>query len=265
MARQHTLRVPHRVCGSSPEGDAFFPKPASSYEYRPKTCLRLWACIISFISYIPFHTRYTCDSTTYLCILIDHACSVYDCVDAECSVMRGTYKINTNLCRQSTITQVHIVCATKYTKLLYWGGVSVRLFSVHSRRLCCLVFTPCRGERRTRIQRCHTVLYSIFLHPTFISLALLVLRSLPTAPQTRDHVANPPPPSPLLYACLPFYGENNSTFSSLVDSRQIVPTHTLLSAQRSFFSFIFANKVKSHHGGNRTQGPMLVVVFEGNH
>ena len=23
--------------------------------------------------------------------------------------------------------------------------------------------------------------------------------------------------------------------------------------------------IKSHHGGNRTQGPTLVVVFEGNH
>ena len=30
------------------------------------------------------------------------------------------------------------------------------------------------------------------------------------------------------------------------------------------FCCIFANKVKSHHGGNRTQGPTLVVC-EGNH
>ena len=71
-------------------------------------------------------------------------------------------------------------------------------------------------------------------------------------------------------ACLHFCREKNSTFSSLVDSHRMVPTHTATRSQHLIFFFrflfhIFANEVKiSHRGGNGTQGPTL-EVFEGNH
>ena len=44
--------------------------------------------------------------------------------------------------------------------------------------------------------------------------------------------------------------------------------HTLLGALSSYplLYCFFANKIKSYHGGNRTQGPTIsIVVFEGNH
>ena len=64
-----------------------------------------------------------------------------------------------------------------------------------------------------------------------------------------------------------FYRGKNSKFPSLVDSRRIVRTHAARRSQQLILLFpcLFANKIKCHHGGNRTQEPTLGVVFEGNH
>ena len=62
--------------------------------------------------------------------------------------------------------------------------------------------------------------------------------------------------------------EKNSAFSSLIDSRRIVPTHAVgvLNSSSIFWHFLAFLQInsKSHHGGNRTQGSTQ-VLFEGSH
>ena len=69
-----------------------------------------------------------------------------------------------------------------------------------------------------------------FFFILFIFLALLS-RSLPVVTQIRGHIAGPRLPSPLRYV-RSFYRENNSAFSSLVDSRRMGPTDAARRSQQ---------------------------------
>ena len=76
------------------------------------------------------------------------------------------------------------------------------------------------GPRYEIIHRfIHTFIY--FLHPIHYPCASLVL--LPEETRIRGRMAGPPAPSPLRHLPFFFYREKNSAFSSLVDSRRIVP------------------------------------------
>ena len=109
--------------------------------------------------------------------------------------------------------------------------------------------------------------FYFFPHPNFYPRITLALPpSLPpcSSSDPGSH-SGPLLPPPHYGTCLHFYREKNSAFSSLVDSRGRLCLPTLLGVLSVdlFFAFLQINS-KSHHGGNRTQGPML-VAFEGNH
>ena len=87
--------------------------------------------------------------------------------------------------------------------------------------------------------------------------------------QVRGHIAGAllPHPHATVRAFI-FCREDNAAFSCHVDSIRIVPTHAAIDRRSQqlipFFHFCKYKQYKSYHGGNRIQGPML-VVFEGNH
>ena len=99
---------------------------------------------------------------------------------------------------------------------------------------------------------------------------------LPVVAQIRGRIAGPPPPSPLRYVpsflsreefsiFFPRRLASNCTSYNSYTCRQnrVVPTHAARCSQ-SVDPFYFFFQVKSHHGGDRTQGPTL-AAFEGNH
>ena len=107
------------------------------------------------------------------------------------------------------------------------------------------------------------VLYQfVFPYPICDPCTTLALPPSNSITQIRGHKAGPPAASPLRH--MPkFCRENSSAFSSLIDSRRIVPTHAARRSQQ-FVDPIFAFlQIKYHSSGNRTQGPTLVVL--GNH
>ena len=104
-----------------------------------------------------------------------------------------------------------------------------------------------------------------YLRPSF----LFPSYSTVTVTQIRGHIAGSSPPSPLRFEPCILSREDFS--SSLVDSRRIVLTHAMYSSRRSqqliLFIVILQINSKSHHGGIRTHGPLLILVeaFEGYH
>ena len=90
---------------------------------------------------------------------------------------------------------------------------------------------------------------SLLLYPTYYPRTTL---SLPVVTQTPGQIAGSLPPPPH-YGTFPhFYRENNSEFSSLVDSRQIVPTHAARRFQQLILYISFLKiQSKSDHGENR--------------
>ena len=96
----------------------------------------------------------------------------------------------------------------------------------------------------------------------FIILALLS-RSLSVVAQIWKSHSGPSFPLPnACGACLHFFHrEKSPAFSSLVDSRRIVPTHAARRSRQVILRCIFAYKSQyTHCLGNRTQGPTLVYI-----
>ena len=93
-----------------------------------------------------------------------------------------------------------------------------------------------------------------YLRSSFFSLSLLVVT------QIRGHIAGSSPPIPTAVRALRFYRERISALFSLVDSRRTVLTHAI--GALSSWSFFFACKFKSHHGGIRAHGPTLVLPID---
>ena len=109
---------------------------------------------------------------------------------------------------------------------------------------------------------------NIPLQHFFFPIPLIILaplsRSLPVVTQIRGHIAGPPPPSPLRHVPSFLSREEFSIFFPRVDSRRIVPTYAARRSQQlNPFFFHSANKVKSHHGGNRTQEQTNVSSVRG--
>ena len=79
-----------------------------------------------------------------------------------------------------------------------------------------------------------------------IHILALVSHSLPVVTQIRGHIAGSPSPSPLRYVPSFLSREEFSAFSSLVDSRRIVPIHAARRSQQLILVFFctFTNKVK---------------------
>ena len=107
----------------------------------------------------------------------------------------------------------------------------------------------------------------ILLHPFYYPRTTLALS--PVVTQIRGHIADPPLPSPPGIITPSFYRSRRVEHFVPSSTRVELYQPMLLLGDLSswsffFFSLIFANKFKSHHGGNGTQGPTL-VVFEGNH
>ena len=101
----------------------------------------------------------------------------------------------------------------------------------------------------------------LFFSIPFIILAPLSSPSLPVVTQIWGHIAGPPP-SPLRYVPSFISREELSIFfpRRLASNCAYPRCYEALSAADPLFAFLQI-KPKSRHGGNRTQGPTL-VVFE---
>ena len=127
--------------------------------------------------------------------------------------------------------------------------------------------SPCpEGIRASSAVATHTsetfLFFCFFFHPIYY-LRPSVL-SLLVVTQIRGHIAGCSSPLPTTVRALHFYHEKISG-PSLVDSRRVVLTHARRSQQLVLFSFFLQMNSKSRHGGIRTNGPTLVVAFEGYH
>ena len=147
---------------------------------------------------------------------------------------------------------------------------------LHQKKVICIFFCL-EKNGQIQIQKslkrigvlCVVVIYLCNTFFFFIPFAILALlsRSLPVVTLTRGHLAGPTPPFPLRDMPSLLSREEFSIFFLSLSTRVELYLLTLLGALCSwslFFFCVFANKVKSHDGGNRTQGQTL-VVFEGDH
>ena len=121
----------------------------------------------------------------------------------------------------------------------------------------------------------HFLFFSFFcLHPIYYPrTASRPPSQLPVVAQIRGRIAGPPP-SPLRYApsilsraeFSIFFprrlASNCISYSYTCRQNRVVPTHAARCSQQLILFIYF--KVKSHHGGDRTQESTL-AAFEGNH
>ena len=105
--------------------------------------------------------------------------------------------------------------------------------------------------------------YRVFFHPNNYPRTAVAL--LPVVKQIQGHIAGARPPSSLRYVPSFLSQEEFSIFfPRRLAANVCLPTLLgVLSAVDAFFACLQINS-KSLQGGNRTQGPTL-VVFEGNH
>ena len=111
----------------------------------------------------------------------------------------------------------------------------------------------------------HPYFFFFSFHPIYYRRTTLA--PLPVVTQIRGRIAGPLPPSPPR-ACLHFY--HDILIQHLLPSSTRVELHLRTHAARrslssSFFFLHFCKYSESHHGGNRTQGLIMLKVFEGNH
>ena len=118
-----------------------------------------------------------------------------------------------------------------------------------------------RGDS-TYYTRVHDFFSSFALHPIYHPRIAL---ALPPSGNS-DMGSHPPPPSPLRYVPSLLSRKESSICSSLSSTRVElkVPTYAARRCQQLIMFIAFLKmKSKSHHGGNRSQGPTL-AAFEGN-
>ena len=106
-----------------------------------------------------------------------------------------------------------------------------------------------------------------FLHPLYYPRTTLALP--PSINSNSDPGSDSRPSSPLPTTARDFIfiaRRSQHFLLSLTDVEMYVPTHAARRSQQLILLLfcVFAKKVKSHHGGNRTQG-QTIVVFDGNH
>ena len=110
------------------------------------------------------------------------------------------------------------------------GVVVVTFFHCHD---------PVRGHRTDYN---HDLFPFFFLHPACPRTTLALVPSSNSEPGSHS---GPPPPPPHYGTCLYFNCVKNSAFSSLVDSRRIVPrTHAARRSQQLILLLFFGNKFK---------------------